>query len=378
MIVKSLFIIIISAHVNCITIGSIKQAEISSDAPSIWLYNQSSWSQCLCYSGQYPSAVAFNSYTSDMSCQLFSNLSSYPFQIIDNPTVTVYLLEPLAKYSPCCSNLTWLLTQIQSEVSSMNIPSITGIALDTSNERLGVVASTKLQLISSASVTSLNLSIHLSTNSQPITYHEGLYYVGIFPVLIPYMFHIYSALNLTKIGNMTFTQGGPQRIVWLFNDTLVCIIFQNVSSSSQANFYNWPSNTLNKSISLGISNAYGLGKASDSDQSVFITDGSYGGSIWQLNTSPPYNFSRFASSATSAESPTSVTIDGCNRLWATFVNFGIRIYDINSRSLLKALNLTSTYPALYDLVLTNQYQLYLADKTVGVLTRYGSELQCTN
>jgi hypothetical protein len=375
---QTLLLGMVFTNINCASIGTIKQAQITSDAPSIWLYNQSSWSQCLCYCLQNPPVVAFNYYKLNSSCQLFSNLSSYSFQIINNSNATVYLLEPLPAYAPCCSDLTWLLTQIQSQTKSLSIPSITGLALDSSNNRLGIVASTKLQLISATTVASLNLSTTIPTGSQPISYHQGLFYIGIFPVSTPYVFHIYSALNLTKTGNMTFTQGGPQRIVWLFNDTLVCILLQMNSNVSKANFYNWPSNTLNQSILLGISNAYGLGKAPHNDAFVFITDGSWQGSVWQLQTTSPYNFTRFASSASISESPTSLAIDGCNRLWVVFVKFGIRIYDINSHSLLMAWNLSSTYPALYDIVLTNQYQLYLADKTDGMLARYGLPLQCTN
>ena len=182
MMVWALLLGMLFNNINCTLIGTIKQGEIVSDAPSIWLYNQSSWSQCLCYSLQYPPVVAFNNYKLNSSCQLFSNLSSYPFEIISNSNVTVYLLEPLPKYAPCCSNLTWLLTQIQSQTKSLSIPSITGIALDSSNNRLGIVASTKLQLISATTVSILNLSTTIPTGSQPISYHEGLFYVGIFPV----------------------------------------------------------------------------------------------------------------------------------------------------------------------------------------------------
>ncbi|CAF1340494.1 unnamed protein product [Adineta steineri] len=315
----------------------------------------------------------------NLSCQLFSNLSSYPFQIINNSNVTVYLLQLLVQYTPCCSNLTWLITQMKSKMNSLNISSITGLALDSNNNRLATVASSKLQLVSTTSFSFVNSSINLPPGSQAISYSQDSFYVGIFPAATPYTLYVYSALNLTKTGNMNFTQGGPQRIIWLFNNTLVCVLTQtNPTSVSKANFYNWPSNTLNQSITLPIPNAYGLGKASNNDSFVYITDGSWGGNIWQLKTTSPYNFTLFATSATSSESPTSVTFDGCNRMWAAFVNFGVRIYDINSRSLLYAWNLTSTYSTLYDIVITNQYQLYLADKTSGTLARYGSELQCTN
>ncbi|CAF4118713.1 unnamed protein product [Adineta steineri] len=318
-------------------------------------------------------------FPSNLSCQLFSNLSSYPFQIINNSNVTVYLLQPLVEYTPCCSNLTWLITQMKSRMNSLNISSITGLALDSNNNRLATVASSKLQLVSTTSFSFVNSSINLPPGSQAISYSQGSFYVGIFPVATPYTLYIYSSLNLTKTGNMNFTQGGPQRIIWLFSNTLVCVLTQtNPSSVSKANFYNWPSNTLNQSITLPITNAYGLGKASNNDSFVYITDGSWGGNIWQLKTTSPYNFTLFATSASSSESPTSVTFDGCNRMWAAFANFGVRIYDINSRSLLYAWNLNSTYSMLYDIVITNQYQLYLADKTSGTLARYGSVLQCTN
>ncbi|CAF3741848.1 unnamed protein product [Adineta steineri] len=370
---------ILFVNVNCIKIGAIQQAQIVTNAPSIWLYNQSTWSQCLCYSLQYPSVQYFNSFPSNLSCQLFSNLSSYPFQIINNSNVTVYLLQPLVEYTPCCSNLTWLITQMKSRMNSLNISSITGLALDSNNNRLATVASSKLQLVSTTSFSFVNSSINLPPGSQAISYSQGSFYVGIFPVATPYTLYIYSSLNLTKTGNMNFTQGGPQRIIWLFSNTLVCVLTQtNPSSVSKANFYNWPSNTLNQSITLPITNAYGLGKASNNDSFVYITDGSWGGNIWQLKTTSPYNFTLFATSASSSESPTSVTFDGCNRMWAAFANFGVRIYDINSRSLLYAWNLNSTYSMLYDIVITNQYQLYLADKTSGTLARYGSVLQCTN
>ncbi|UJR38431.1 hypothetical protein I4U23_031099 [Adineta vaga] len=378
MLISLLSIVFVGTH--CTTVGIIREAQIITNAPSVWLENQLTPLECLCYCFQHPSVfVVFNFYKSNSSCQLFSNFSSYPFQILTQTNVSVYSLEPLLPYAPCCSNLTWLMEKIRSNVSALNIPSITSVVLDNNNNRLAVVALAKLRLVSKTSFILLNVTINLPSGTQTISYYQDRFYTGIFPVTTPYAFNIYSTTNFSNIANMSFTQGGPQRIVWLFDNTLICVLLQtNPASISRANFYNWPSNTLNQSVVLGITNGYGLGKAPDDDNFVYITDGSWGGKVLQLKTTPPYTFTFFATSASSSESPTSVTVDSCNRLWVTFVNFGVRIYDIDSQSLLLSWNLTSIYPSLYDMVLTDQYQLYLADKNNGKLARHGTELQCTS
>ncbi|CAF1248218.1 unnamed protein product [Adineta ricciae] len=359
-------------------VGTIKDAQIVTNAPSDWLMNQYTWSQCLCYSLANSSIVALNFYTLNSTCQLFTNVSSYPFQIVKNSNVTTYLLKQLTRYAPCCSNISWLMTQIQSAAKTLSMPSITSLALDSINQRLGVVASAVLRSVSLDSFALLNVSVGLAANSQTISYSQGLFYTGVYPVTAPFAFTIYSGQNFSKIGSMNFTGGGPQRIIWLFNDTLVCVLLQtNPSTISKANFYNWPSGTLVQSITLSITNAYGLGKAPNNDTFVYITDGSTGGDVWQLRTSAPYNFTLFALTTNATETPASVTVDGCNRVWVVYAKFGVRIYDLNSRALLMSWKLFPTYPLLYDLVLSDQYQLYLADYSTGKLARYGSGIQCT-
>ena len=105
-----------------------------------------------------------------------------------------------------------------------------------------------------------------------------------------------------------------------------------------------------------------------------------GTKVWRLRTSSPYDFSQFASSASSAECPVNLAIDSCNRLWVAFYGFGLRIYDLSSMTMLGDWNMkTGSYnPALLDIVLTSQYQLYLVDNVAGTLTSYGSALQCSN
>ena len=268
-----LFVVI---HAQNVSIGKILQARIVSGAPAIWLQNQSSWSQCMCYSLTHPSVVAFNSYPSNGSCQLFSNLSAFPFEITDQANVTIYLLQPLQSYTPCCSNLTWLLGQMKSQNRSKSIPAAECIALDTDRNRLGLVSDTILQLISADIITPNSVSTTAPSNTRPISYHQGLFYVGMFPVVTPGTLHIYAASNLTKVGTINFTQGSPQRIAWLFNNTIVCILIQSGSTSSLANFYNWPSNTLNHSVAITIANAFGLTKAPNDDTFVYLADGGFG------------------------------------------------------------------------------------------------------
>ena len=374
-----LLLLLLLTSVQGTTIGSIKRAQITSTAPSVWLYNQSSWSNCMCYSLQHPSVVAFNSYASNSSCQLFGNLSSIPFQVINDLNATVYLLQPLLPYTPCCANLTWLLSQMKSVNKTLAVPSIMGISLDLDRSRLATVSPATLQLVSTSSVTFLSFSASLLSSPQPITYHQDLFYVGIYPPGYNTLFYIYSALDLTFVGNMNFSEGSPQRIIWLYNETLVCILIQKLGYNSTVNFYNWPSKTLNKSLTVEIVRAYGLGKAPNDDTFVYITDGIQNGNVWRLKTSSPYNFTLFISSYSSAEIPMALTVDSCNRLWVAFFKYGVRIYNVTTAALLATWNLTTTIsPLFYDLALTDQYELYLADQSSSKLTRYGSALQCTN
>ena len=373
-----LFLLFLLANVGGTTIGTIKQARISTLASSVWFYNQSSWSQCMCYALQDQSVVAFNHYASNFSCELFKNLSSFSFQVINVINVTVYLLQPLQPYTPCCSNLTWLLSEIRSVQKNLSVNSIKAIALDTDRNSLGIVGSNILRFVSTDSFTFINSTTSLPINSEAMTYHQNLFYVGIYPPTDG-TFYIYSALNLTLVRKINFTQGSPQHIVWLYNETLVCVLLEISSNAySFVNFYNWPSFTLNNSIQIPIRNAYGLGKARNDDTFVYITDGSLDGDIWRMKTSSPYTSTLFASTSSSSELPSSITVDSCNRLWVGFYGYGIRIYNISSGAILGTWNLVATYPQLYDLILTDQYQLYLADAYTNQLARYGSSLQCTN
>ena len=373
-----LFLLFLLASVEGATVGIIKPAQIWSLAPSIWLYDQSSWSQCMCYALQDQSVVAFNSYASNSSCQFFQNLSSFPFQITNVTNITVYLLKPLQVYTPCCSNLTWLMSRIKSVQNTMSISSIRSITFDTDRNRLGTVGSNVLRLVSTDSFTLVSLNQSLPINTQAITYHADLFYVGIFPAT-GRTFYIYSALNLTLVKRMNFTQGSPQRIIWLYNETLVFILLQRSATVySLVNLYNWPSLTLNNSIQINITNAYGLGKAPDDDRFIYISDASPYGGVWRIRTSSPYNITQFTLSSSNSESAANVVVDSCNRLWVAFYGFGIRIYNISSGATLYSWNLIATYPQLYDLILTDQYQLYLADASTSKLVRYGLPIQCTN
>ena len=306
-----LLLLFLLVSVGGTTIGSIKQARISSLAPSIWLYNQSSWSQCMCYARQDPSVVAFNNYASNFSCQLFKNLSSFSFQVINATNVTVYLLQPLQPYVPCCSNLTWLLSQIKSVQTSLSISSIRSIAFDTDRNRLGIVSSNIFRLVSIDSFTLLNSSTSIPTYTAASTYYQDLFYVGTYPGYNN-TFYIYSASNLTLVRKINFTEGSPQHVTWLYNETLVCILLQQpFSSYSIVSFYNWPSFTLNYSVNVSITNAYGLTKASNDDTFVYIVDASLNGSVWRMKTSLPYNFTVLIGGSSILEMPTSVVIDSC-------------------------------------------------------------------
>ncbi|CAF5229244.1 unnamed protein product, partial [Rotaria magnacalcarata] len=82
----------------------------------------------------------------------------------------------------------------------------------------------------------------------------------------------------------------------------------------------------------------------------------------------------------STEIPMSLAVDSCgNRLWVLMLGFGIRIYDRIYGNEIASWNMSMSYPTLYDMILTSDYELYLIDKSMNQLIHYGLSLtdQCT-
>ena len=178
---------------------------------------------------------------------------------------------------------------------------------------------------------------------------------------------------------MPFPTGDPQRAVWLYNDSLMCLIIQRNQSSTLV-FLNWYSASLNftynRTVSVPFNKPYGFAKSND-DTMLYISGDT--ATIYQLSTLT-FNWSILVPNVNSTETPMSLYIDSCGtRLWVLMLGFGIRVYDRIYGNQLASWNMSASYTTLYDMVLTPDYELYLIDNSTSQLFHYGSSLkdQCT-
>jgi hypothetical protein len=107
------------------SIGTVNRTRFTSvdqlDTGTVWLYNQLTPQQYLCTTlSQYNNVLLFNNYVNG-SCQLFFSLPC-TYTMESNINSTIILLSPLSpiNQTPCCSNLTRLITRI----SSSSLPTV--------------------------------------------------------------------------------------------------------------------------------------------------------------------------------------------------------------------------------------------------------------
>ncbi len=85
----------------------------------------------------------------------------------------------------------------------------------------------------------------------------------------------------------------------------------------------------------------------------------------------PFN----ATTVSSSESLGDAMIDSCGRLWVIVYGFGIRIYDQTGTVLLANWTLST---GLGDILLLNNYELFLADYYNNQILHFTPNLQCTS
>ena len=376
-----------------VSYGRVSHAQlIPTGSMSRWLHGQSSWSQCMCHALQNHSLpiIAFNSFATNQSCELFTNSSSPSagYYLRNSTNSTVFVLEPTFFERIQCIRFTdtaQLMQQLQQTNTSRNITvdAPRSLALDTDLMHLIVIYNrsdgpTIQRRESTANMTIKDFS-RVVTNGTFISYHQGLYYVGSNPPasLPANNFAIYNS-SFNRVHNLTFVGGNFQRAVWLFNNTLMYVILRHGPNSSIA-ILNWHSSpadyTLNRTVPVPFESPYGLTKAND-DSMIYVSNNST--MIYQMSTTT-FEWSILVSNIDRAEKPMALTIDPCGyRLWVLMLGFGIRIYDRYSGMELASWNMSASYPTLYGMVLTSKYELYLIDFSKNQLIHYGSPItaQC--
>ncbi|CAF3532059.1 unnamed protein product [Rotaria socialis] len=335
---------------------------ITSNIVSLWLYNQSSWSYCMCQALQYEQAtiVAFNYFINYQACELIPNgsPSNGTYYMTSSSSSTIYILNKgffNSLKSICCSDISWLLYKIQlsDTFNSVNVTQPVGLAL---NADLNVFAITygierSIQMREASKSMTAKQNTLAGANAQPISYHDGIYFAGINPPTRanPFNFYEYDS-TLALLTAMDFSEGDPQRAVWLFNNSIM--------------------------LPIPFSQPYGLAKSND-DAIIYVSGNN--ATIYQLSTST-FMWSILVPNYNSTEIPMSLAVDSCgNRLWVLMLGFGIRIYDRIYGNEVASWNMSMPYPTLYDMILTSDYELYLIDSSMNQLIHYGLPLndQCT-
>ncbi|CAF1169431.1 unnamed protein product [Didymodactylos carnosus] len=263
----------------------------------------------------------------------------------------------------------WLLNRIKNQTANIVILSNpTGLAMDDQSHLAVVYNANRLQLMYS-NLTTIE-TISTATNSRPLSYQNSYYFVGIYPVISPYTLYMYSATNLTLVSTTTNIYGSPQRVAFVYNNSIMCVITQNTTISTMLyyQYYSPTSFILNRTLILPITNAFYLAKLED--EAFFIVDAKGGGSIYKLLIATDTVSSFITTNST--EAPTAIVIDSCGRLWVTIVNYGIRIYD-QTGTLIGSWAVSSQ---LYDIIVTETYDIYLVDKVSNKLSKYDTNVQC--
>ncbi|CAF1312449.1 unnamed protein product [Didymodactylos carnosus] len=373
MYVKCVFLaLIFVSGSSSVSIGHIAEASLISSIYTTKSFNHNTLlNQCICYgiTGNYS---ALNVFLSNDSCQFFVNMT-LPLNIVINRSSTLYLLKPLPDSTvvPCCSNFTWLLNEIKSTVPtilSVNVPN--ALAMNDQNQLALIYNGIYLRLMY-ANLTTIS-TVNVPYNAYPLSYSNGYFFVGIYPIVSPYTLYMYSSTNLTQIVSRTNPYGGPQRGTFLENNTILCIETQNVPNSTIL-FYKWTSSsnfTLYRTISMPITNAYGLAKMND--EYLLIANTKVTGSVYKLSIVNG-TYTTFVAT-TGSQYPMSVVIDNCGRIWIPITSYGLKIYD--STGLLLGTWTEST--SLYDLVVTPNYDIYFIDQNANKLYYYQMNKICTS
>jgi hypothetical protein len=347
----------------------------------------------MCQAVQYrlPIIVAFNYFFNNQTCQLIPNnfTISALFYLAPSINSTVLILNQTfisRLTSKCCADVSWVISQIQQSNTFRNYSTAQPLALTLDTDRnlliviRGVNSSFALQPRDLTVNMTLKANGFIKKDAQPVSYHQGLYYIGITRTNASLSNTLYTYnISYQRSFDITLPNSNPQRAVWLNNGSLMCVIMQNGYNSSLA-FLNWNSTSLNftynRVVSVPFNNPYGLAKSND-DTMIYVSGNLP--IVYQISVTT-FIWSILVPNNNSTEVPMSLTVDSCgNRLWVLMLGFGIRIYDRFSGIEIASWNMSANYPTLYDMVLTPDYDLYLIDYSMNQVIRYGSSLtgQCT-
>ncbi|CAF0771010.1 unnamed protein product [Adineta ricciae] len=312
-------------------------------------------------------------------CQLFTALPlTYRMEMNGNSTLILFKPLPPENLAPCCSNLSWLMTRINTTSQmSVNISKPTFLVFD-GNDYL-VTLGYRGPLIQ-FNRTTLNIiqSVSVVTDATSINYNNGFYYIS--NCSSNCVINVLKTNNLsTIIASIPVATTVIHEIAFIRNNSLIIVAANTNNQTLLFDVFstrNYTSSTpsyitTNRPCTVHAVNDTFIYIASwfATTTLTSVSTLTYTNGTWTLTPLPN-------TTPTDTQKIFQTTIDSCGRLWLAVTGFGIRIYDPWGNSLLYAWSVTS---GINGFLLSDHYDVYIADFSANKILYYNPNIsQCTS
>jgi len=272
-------------------------------------------------------------------------------------------------------NLTDLLDKLQNATPTYGqVLSPRCLAIDN-HGYLVTLSQTNLSIVrfDSTNMTFIDNTNFLFTSPMNLKYYNNNYYVALTSCIL-----VIDSNNLTINNNITSSSlSGARDMMFLNNgDIFVAVsttnnylLFFNRSNNMSTN-YNFAYGQ-----SVNYTNPHGL---------FFINDTYFYATSWANNSVYSYsaisgstgwseNLVLDAQSVASNSSGNHIAIDECGRFWFALSNYDLMIFDSQGSFLG---NFTLTNSSIFDVIITDNYVMYLSDTASNRLIRIDPNIQC--
>ncbi|CAF1430608.1 unnamed protein product [Didymodactylos carnosus] len=343
-------------------IGTIQNAALSFNYTNFTWLNGTSTS-CICQALRLSFAsdiIAMNTYSSNLTCQLFTFIPN-SYQIISSNQSKVLVLKPFPpSISPCC-----LITDMENIIgensyTSASVNLATNIMMDNSGH-IVVVNTDGYMIAMNPDNLSTNSSKYIDSNVSRYIFFNNYYYFTLINSIVIYNSSKVYVTNLTTASKAKGIAGLNNQIFVTFCLTNTVIIYNQLSNGAL---------TLNMSLTTLQQCPSGITSVNQTtlyivyfnvtkvDQLIYNETG-----LWTIKPFFTYN------TTGGAQEITSIRTDSCQRIWIV-PYYGFLIFDQFGR-FIDSLSISNN-PV--DLFFTTNYSVYVT--TDYKLKRYVSNISC--
>ncbi|UJR20414.1 hypothetical protein I4U23_023545 [Adineta vaga] len=373
--------------VSSFSIGRVAKARLlpTSQNQTIWLYNQTNANQCLCSVWKlYPlsQVAALNSFSTNASCQVILSSTILSPRIVSDSKSNLILLKLLTD-TPCCTDLAWVIERLKLTLrqSQTTVSKPTTLSLDSTEKFVSTMTYRSRLLFRLYRNNLTQEGIYQLPSSYVCVsaiYRKGYIFFGcdtpaalvIFnesnlatPVAQISLYMYIRAVSFARNDSLMFVtvQRGTYSM-YIYNITWIptistTLIQTFIPTSNQT----WSAHTINDSYVI-------MTSWDPATQLYALTSSSSTSNVWSRTS---LTTTRIKSSEYLGEAIS----DSCGRIWIVINGFGIRIFDPSITTILVNWTLSTT---LSNILLFDDYELFLTDYTQNSVYRFSPNLQCTS